>query len=104
MGITASLSVPRLLAPKFIKRRNRNLNWTRFSLNFDILNRPHYFKMAQFNLSFSYDWQSSRYSSHTLTPFKITYTNLLKTTHAFDSITGANPAIALSSEANTSHS
>ena len=96
VGITASLSVPRLLAPKFIKRRNRNLNWTRFSLNFDILNRPHYFKMAQFNLSFSYDWQSSRYSSHTLTPFKITYTNLLKTTHAFDSITGANPAIALS--------
>ncbi len=96
VGITASLSVPRLLAPKFIKRRNRNLNWTRFSLNFDILNRPHYFKMAQFNLSFSYDWQSSRYSSHTFTPFKITYTNLLKTTHAFDSITGANPAIALS--------
>ena len=36
VGITASLSVPRLLAPKFIKRRNRNLNWTRFSLNFEI--------------------------------------------------------------------
>ena len=96
VGITASLAVPRLLAPGFIRRRNRNLNWTRFELNFDILNRPHYFKMAQFNLSFSYDWQSSRYSSHTLTPFKLTYTNLLNTTHAFDSITRANPAIALS--------
>lgn len=95
-GITTSLAVPRLLAPRFIKRRNRNLNWTRFSLNFDFLNRPHYFKMAQFNFSFSYDWQSSRHSSHTLTPFKLTYTNLLHTTHAFDSITGANPAIALS--------
>ena len=95
-GITTSLAVPRLLAPNFIKRRNRNLNWTRFSLNFDILNRPHYFKMAQFNFSFSYDWQSSRYSSHTFTPFKLTYTNLLHTTHAFDSITAANPAIALS--------
>ena len=95
-GITTSLAVPRLLAPSFIRRRNRNLNWTRFSLNFDFLNRPHYFKMAQFNFSFNYDWQSSRYSSHTLTPFKLTYTNLLHTTHAFDSITGANPAIALS--------
>ena len=95
-GITTSLAVPRLLAPNFIKRRNRNLNWTRFSLNFDILNRPHYFKMAQFNFSFSYDWQSSRHSSHTFTPFKLTYTNLLHTTHAFDSITAANPAIALS--------
>ncbi len=95
-GITTSLAIPRLLAPSFIKRGNRNLNWTRFSLNFELLNRPHYFKMAQFNFSFSYDWQSSRNSSHTLTPFKLTYTNLLHTTHAFDSITGANPAIALS--------
>lgn len=96
VGISTSLAVPRLLAPNFIRRRNRNLNWTRFTLDFDMLNRPHYFKMAQFNLSFSYDWQSSRYSSHSLTPFKLTYTNLLHTTEAFDSITGANPAIALS--------
>ncbi|MDE6527940.1 MAG: hypothetical protein K2L78_02700, partial [Muribaculaceae bacterium] len=96
VGISTSLAVPRLLAPNFIRRRNRNLNWTRFTLDFDILNRPHYFKMAQFNFSFNYDWQSSRYSSHTLTPFKLTYTNLLHTTHAFDSITNANPAIALS--------
>ncbi len=96
MGISTSLAVPRLLAPGFIKRRNRNLNWTRFTLDFDILNRPHYFKMAQFNFSFNYDWQSSRYSSHTLTPFKLTYTNLLNTTQVFDSITSANPAIALS--------
>ena len=96
LGISTSLAVPRLLAPGFIKRRNRNLNWTRFTLDFDILNRPHYFKMAQFNFSFNYDWQSSRYSSHTLTPFKLTYTNLLNTTQVFDSITNANPAIALS--------
>jgi outer membrane protein assembly factor BamA len=52
--------------------------------------------MAQFNFSFSYDWQSSRYSSHSLTPFKLTYTNLMKTTAEFDSIIAQNPAIALS--------
>ena len=96
VGITTSLSVPRMLAPRFIKRRNRNLNWTRFTLNADLLNRPHYFKMAQFNLGFSYDWQSSRYSSHSLTPFKLTYTKLMKTTAEFDSIIQQNPAIALS--------
>ncbi len=96
VGVTTTLSIPRMLAPGFIKRRNRNLNWTRFSLNVDLLNRPHYFKMAQFNLSFSYDWQSSRYSSHTLTPFKLTYTKLMKTTAEFDSIIAQNPAIALS--------
>ena len=46
-------------------------------------------------VSFNYDWQASRSSSHTLTPFKLTYTNLLNTTQVFDSITNANPAIAL---------
>lgn len=96
VGITTSLSFPRMLAPGFIKRRNQNLNWTRFTLNADLLNRPHYFKMAQFNLGFSYEWQSSRYSSHSLTPFKLTYTKLMRTTHEFDSIIAQNPAIALS--------
>lgn len=95
-AISTSLAFPRMLAPGFIKRRNRNLNWTRFALNLDLLNRPHYFKMAQFNFSFNYDWQSSRYSSHTLTPFKLTYTKLMRTTHEFDSIIAKNPAIALS--------
>lgn len=97
-GVNTTLSFPRMLAPDFIRRRNRNLNWTRFSLSVDLLNRPHYFKMAQFNLGMSYDWQSSRYSSHSLTPFKLTYTKLMKTTHEFDSIISMNPAIAMSFE------
>lgn len=98
LGVNTTLSFPRMLAPDFIRRRNRNLNWTRFSLSVDLLNRPHYFKMAQFNLGMSYDWQSSRYSSHSLTPFKLTYTKLMKTTHEFDSIISMNPAIAMSFE------
>ncbi|MDE6810094.1 MAG: BamA/TamA family outer membrane protein [Muribaculaceae bacterium] len=96
VGLTTSLAFPRMIAPKFIPRRHRQLNWTRITLNADLLNRPHYFKMAQFNASFNYDWQSSRNSTSTLTPFKITYTNLIHTTALFDSITAANPAIALS--------
>lgn len=96
VGLTASLSFPRLIAPKFIPRRRRVLNWTRITLNADLLNRPHYFKMAQFNASFGYDWMSTRYVSNSFTLFKLTYTNLLNTTETFDSITAANPAIALS--------
>ncbi len=95
-GITASLAFPRLLAPGFIPRRHRDVNWTRITLNADLLNRPHYFKMAQFNTSFSYDWRSSRYVNNSLSLFKLTYTNLMKTTHEFDSIMNANPAVALS--------
>lgn len=95
-GLTSSLAFPRLLAPGFIPRRKRQINWTRITLNADLLNRPHYFKMAQFNASFGYEWLSSRSLSHQLTLFKLTYTNLMKTTHEFDSIMDHNPAVAQS--------
>ena len=95
-GISSSLAFPRLLAPGFIPRSRRDINWTRITLNADLLNRPHYFKIARFNASFAYDWRVSRHVSNTLTLFKLTYTNLIHTTAEFDSIMGANQAIALS--------
>ncbi len=95
-GINTTLSFPRLLAPRFIPRRRRELNWTRLSLDAEVLNRPHYFKMAQFNAAMSYDWQSSRYSTNTLTIGKVTYTKLLNTTTDFDSIMNQNLAVAQS--------
>ncbi len=94
IGLQGSLAFPRLLAPKFLPRLRRDLSWTRITLNADLLNRPHYFRMAQFNASYSYDWNPTRYSSNTLTLLKLTYTNLLKTTNEFDSIMDANRAIA----------
>jgi len=95
-GITGSLAFPRLLAPKFIPRSRFNLNWTRFQLNAELLNRPHYFKMAQFNASVSFAWRLRRYVSNTLTLFKLTYNKTMHTTEAFDSIMVANPAVAQS--------
>lgn len=95
-GLTATLAFPRLLAPKFIPRCHRDLNWTNVSLNASILNRPHYFKIAQFNAGFSYEWRSFRNVLNQLTLFKLSYTKLMATTHDFDSIMAQNPAIALS--------
>lgn len=96
IGLSTSLAFPRLIAPRFIPRRHRQLNWTRLSLSTDLLNRPHFFKMAQFNTSISYDWQVNRHVSNSLTLFKLTYTNLMHTTAEFDSIMDANQAVALS--------
>ncbi len=96
VGLNATLAFPRLLAPRFIPRTRREVNWTRLSLGVDVLNRPHYFKLSQFNAGISYDWQSSKYISNTLTLFKLTYNKLQHTTEVFDSIMNANPAIALS--------
>lgn len=95
-GLTASLAFPRLLAPKFIPRSRYQLNWTRFQISADLLNRPHYFKMAQFNMSVNYDWRANRYASNSFTPIKLTYTNLMHTTAVFDSIMNANQAVAQS--------
>ncbi len=96
VGMTGTLSFPRLLAPKFIPRRRREINWTRFSLNADLLNRPHFFKMAQFNMSMTYDWLATRNTTLSFTPLKFTYTKLMHTTVEFDSIMNANQAVALS--------
>lgn len=93
-GLNTSLSFPRLLAPRFIPRTQRELNWTRINLNADLLNRPHYFKMARFGVGISYEWRATRNTLHQFTPLKLTYTKLMHTTHEFDSIMGANQAIA----------
>lgn len=96
LGLSGSLSFPRLLAPKIVPRSRRDVNWTRLQLSGDLLNRPHYFRMAQFNTGISYDWRSTKYITNTLTAFKLTYTKLLNTTSTFDSIMDANKAIAQS--------
>lgn len=93
-GISSMLSFPRLLAPAFIRRRQRELNWTRLNLSAKLLNRPHFFKMAQFNTGISYDWRHSRNVLNSFTPFKLTYTKLINTTQEFDSIMNTNKAIA----------
>lgn len=96
LGLASSLSFPRLLAPRFVPRSHRDVNWTRISLSGDLLNRPHYFRMAQFNTSLAYDWRMSRYVTNTLNLIKLTYTKLIHTTVDFDSIMAQNPAIAQS--------
>ncbi len=95
-GVNATLAFPRLLAPKFVKRTERELNWTTVSLGADIMNRPHYFKLSEFHTGITYEWHPTRNVLNQLTLFKLSYTKLMKTTETFDSIMDANPAVALS--------
>lgn len=97
-GLSTSLAFPRLLAPKFVRRTNRDLNWTTISLSGNILNRPHYFRMAEVGAGITYEWNYNRRVTNQFTPFKLSYTKLLRTTHDFDSIMAENPAMALSFE------
>lgn len=97
-GLQTSLAFPRLLAPKFIPRSRRDVNWTTISLGGSVLNRPKYFMMAEFNTGITYDWRATRHSTNSFTPFKLTYNKLIKTTESFDSVMAMNPAVALSFE------
>ncbi|MCH5223546.1 MAG: BamA/TamA family outer membrane protein [Muribaculaceae bacterium] len=97
-GLTASLAFPRLLAPSFLRRNNRDLNWTTISLGGSILNRPKFFKMAEFNTGITYEWRAFRHVQNQWTLFKLGYTKLMSTTTEFDSIMLQNPAIALGFE------
>lgn len=97
-GLNTSLAFPRLLAPGWIKRTKRELNWTTINLSGKILNRPHYFRMAEVDLGIKYEWNHNRHVVNQFTPFKLTYNKLLNSTHAFDSIMNLNPAVALSFE------
>ena len=95
-GLDLSLALPRLLAPRFVDRSRRYLNWTRFGLNASIMNRPNYFKMLQLGGSFTWEWHANKHSLNELTPFKLTYHKLLSNTTQFDSVMLQNPAIAMS--------
>ena len=95
-GIESKLDIPRLLAPKFLYPSRRYTNWTRFSLGADLLNRPgelYKFKMLQLSLAATWEWRANRYSSHVLTPFKLTYNRLISHNDEFDTLMSKNPAL-----------
>lgn len=96
IGLNADLSVPRLLVPGFMKRERDFAERTHFQLGVDFLNRHTFFRMISFTGAANYNFQSSLRKYHTITPLKINYTYLLRTSSAFDSTMTNNPAIALS--------
>ena len=92
-GINFSLAFPRLLAPKFVDRSRRYINWTNISLNADIINRPKYFKMLNVSLGMKWEWHANRYSLNEFSPLMLKYTNLLSCTSDFLIMAFDNPAI-----------
>nr|WP_251622979.1 BamA/TamA family outer membrane protein [Odoribacter lunatus] len=95
LGLNLNLTVPRL-APRFMKTNPDRQERSTFQIGTDFLNRHSYFRMVSFWGNVAYDFHTSRRNNHTLIPFKLTYTHLLKTSHEFDSTLNNNPAIALS--------
>ncbi|MBP5560786.1 MAG: BamA/TamA family outer membrane protein [Muribaculaceae bacterium] len=95
-GAQVDLAFPRLLAPRFVDRSRRYLNWTRFSISGNILNRPKFFKMVKTSAEMKWEWHANRHSLNEFTPLKLTYNKLLSTTEEFVDKVLNNTAILLS--------
>ena len=95
-GAKVELALPRLLAPRFVDRSRRYLNWTRFSIDGEILNRPKFFKMVKTSAEVTWEWHANKHSLNEFTPFKLTYNKLLSTTDLFTERVINNTAIMMS--------
>ena len=51
LGLTASLTFPRMIVPRFVERAMSYGGRTSYQLGVDLLNRPKFFKMLTFNFS-----------------------------------------------------
>ena len=96
VGIEATLAVPRLLAPRFVDRSRRYLNWTRFNIKANLMNRPRFFKMLQIGGGMTWEWHANKHSLNEFTPFELTYNKLLNATDTFTTTLIKNPVMLLS--------
>lgn len=98
LGINGTLTFPQVLFPGLLKENLQYPSSTSFRIYADQLNRAKFFKMLAFGGSASYEFHTSAKSHHSITPFKLTYSLLQRTTAEFDSIVGINKALGRSLE------
>lgn len=98
VGLTTSLTFPRVFFPKLGKKDYDFPATTRFSLNVDQLNRAGYFKMLSFGGEATYVFQPKKVSKHSVTPFRLVFNTLQHKTAEFDSIMEEKRSLRLSME------
>lgn len=97
LGVTAGLSVPRIISPLKIDYPSRRyLPTTEFSLGFRRQQRINYFRINSFNLSAGYVWRENRLKTHELYPIDISYVRLGNTSPEFERLLEQNPFLAAS--------
>ena len=96
VGTKLALRFPRFVFPGISRRRMRFYSSTEFAMDADWKNRSNFFNMISVGLGATYHWYKRETSQHELTLFNLEFDKLNHTTHAFDSIMQANPALYVS--------
>lgn len=96
LGLSTSLTYPRLMFPGLNTRRFRFPAQTEFKLYANQLNRAGFFRLLSFGGNAVYTFQPTKTSKHIFTPFRLTFNMLQDHTAKFDSIMEQNRALAVS--------
>ena len=93
LGTKLALEFPRFLIPRAGRRRWRFPATSNFALESNWKNRANFYGMLSFGFTASYQWHPKSTTKHELIPFGLDFDRLQHTTHEFDSIMTANPAL-----------
>lgn len=93
VGTQLSLDYPHIVFPGVNRKTFHFPTATKFSFSTDWLNRSGYFNLFSSSLDVTYSWHKNETFKHEFTPFSLTYDKLINSTHEFDSIMQANPAL-----------
>lgn len=94
MGADLSLTFPRLFFPIIHRRHLRVPSSTSMRLFINQMNRSGFFKMVRSGGEITYKVYTKNTTTHTITPFRLAYDMLQRTTAKFDSIAAGNRSIA----------
>ncbi len=82
-GLETSITIPKFIS--FLKKENMflfNIPETKLSVGYNFQNRPDYTRTIT-NMKLAYNWQTSRYISHTLSLIDFNYVRLSRLSDAF---------------------
>jgi len=96
LGLSTSLTFPRVLFPRLGNLEYDFPATTTFKLYVDQLNRAKYYKLLSFGGNATYDFQPTRTKKHSFTPFKLVFNVLQNSTEEFKAIADSNPALYVS--------
>lgn len=96
IGLSTSLSFPRVVFPRMGGQEYDFPATTTFRLYVDQLNRAKYYKLLAFGGNATYDFQPKTTTKHSFTPFRLTFNVLRNPTQAFQELQAENPALYVS--------
>lgn len=96
IGLSTSLTFPRVVFPRMGGREYDFPATTTFRLYVDQLNRAKYYKLLAFGGNATYDFQPKVTTKYSFTPFRLTFNVLRDPTQAFQDLQAENPALYVS--------